>query len=71
MLTCMLLHRLSKQTALVYFIILCFNCMNCKCVGSNSQVAGKVDIVLSHDWPNGIHAHGNTEQLLRKKPFFR
>jgi lariat debranching enzyme len=30
-----------------------------------------VNIMLSHDWPRGIEHHGNTEGLLKKKPFFR
>jgi lariat debranching enzyme len=30
-----------------------------------------VDIMLSHDWPQGIEQHGNTQALLRQKPFFR
>lgn len=31
----------------------------------------KIDVMLSHDWPRGIEQHGNTERLLRAKPFFR
>lgn len=31
----------------------------------------KVSIYMSHDWPNGIDAFGDTERLLRTKPFFR
>lgn len=30
-----------------------------------------LDIMISHDWPVGIEQHGNTEQLLRQKPYFR
>ncbi|GAA6016947.1 hypothetical protein JCM11491_006921 [Sporobolomyces phaffii] len=30
-----------------------------------------VDLFLSHDWPLGIEQHGDTEALLRAKPFFR
>ena len=30
-----------------------------------------VDVFLSHDWPRGIEQHGDTEGLLRTKPFFR
>lgn len=30
-----------------------------------------LDIMLSHDWPRGIYNHGNSRQLLRKKPFFK
>jgi lariat debranching enzyme len=29
------------------------------------------DIVMTHDWPQGIEQHGDTEDLLRRKPFFR
>ena len=35
------------------------------------QNSTTMDIMLSHDWPQGIEQHGNTEALLRKKPFFR
>ena len=28
-----------------------------------------VDIVLTHDWPLGVYNHGNSEQLMRFKPF--
>eukprot|EP00192_Tetraselmis_astigmatica_P005189 CAMPEP_0117670614 /NCGR_PEP_ID=MMETSP0804-20121206/12866_1 /TAXON_ID=1074897 /ORGANISM="Tetraselmis astigmatica, Strain CCMP880" /LENGTH=454 /DNA_ID=CAMNT_0005478963 /DNA_START=166 /DNA_END=1526 /DNA_ORIENTATION=+ len=35
------------------------------------QVKGRLDVFLSHDWPRGVYNHGNREQLLRKKPFFR
>ncbi|PWZ01075.1 hypothetical protein BCV70DRAFT_199435 [Testicularia cyperi] len=30
-----------------------------------------VDVVLSHDWPNTIENHGDTQALIKKKPFFR
>jgi len=29
------------------------------------------DIFLSHDWPSGIEQHGDLNDLLRRKPFFR
>jgi len=29
------------------------------------------DIFLSHDWPQHIEKHGDTQGLLRRKPFFR
>jgi len=32
---------------------------------------GTLDVVMSHDWPNEIHKYGDTEALLRRKPFFR
>jgi len=35
-----------------------------------SMPPGSVDIMLSHDWPNGITDYGNVEQLLRFKRFF-
>ncbi|KAJ8878091.1 hypothetical protein PR048_022558 [Dryococelus australis] len=35
------------------------------------QVQTLVDIFLSHDWPRGVYQHGDTNQLLRHKPFFR
>jgi lariat debranching enzyme len=31
----------------------------------------RIDIFLSHDWPQGIEQHGDTNQLLLEKPFFR
>ncbi|XP_047139513.1 uncharacterized protein LOC100215288 isoform X1 [Hydra vulgaris] len=30
-----------------------------------------IHIFLSHDWPKGIYNHGNCEQLLRFKPYFK
>ena len=30
-----------------------------------------VDVMISHDWPSGIAYHGNMDQLLRKKPYFK
>lgn len=30
-----------------------------------------IDIFLSHDWPLGIEQHGDTQALLREKPFFK
>ncbi|KAJ2767332.1 lariat debranching enzyme, partial [Coemansia nantahalensis] len=35
------------------------------------QLRTPLDIVVSHDWPQYIENHGDTEELLRKKPFFR
>jgi lariat debranching enzyme len=31
----------------------------------------RLDVMLSHDWPQGIEQHGDTAALLRQKPFFR
>lgn len=36
-----------------------------------SQLTSKIDIMLSHDWPDPIWEYGNKEQLLRFKPYFR
>ncbi|EEA08573.1 serine/threonine protein phosphatase, putative [Cryptosporidium muris RN66] len=30
-----------------------------------------VDIMISHDWPNGIERFGNLRYLLKRKPFFK
>ena len=29
------------------------------------------DIVMSHDWPRGIHKYGDVHSLLRQKQFFK
>ncbi|XP_022179807.1 lariat debranching enzyme [Myzus persicae] len=34
------------------------------------QLKQPIDIMLSHDWPQGIENHGNLKQLLKYKPFF-
>lgn len=33
--------------------------------------AKKMDIMLSHDWPTDVVYYGDTEELLRTKPFFK
>ncbi|KAH0834064.1 hypothetical protein J3R83DRAFT_11348 [Lanmaoa asiatica] len=35
------------------------------------SLLSKPNIFLSHDWPRSIEQYGNTQGLLRKKPFFR
>ncbi|KAL7060394.1 hypothetical protein AAHC03_09511 [Spirometra sp. Aus1] len=35
------------------------------------QLARRVDIVLSHDWPRGIYNYGETKELLQRKRHFR
>lgn len=30
----------------------------------------RMDVMVSHDWPNGVAYHGNVRDLLRRKPFF-
>ena len=35
------------------------------------QLSGKIDIFLSHDWPQGVTQYGNVKALLRQKPFFQ
>lgn len=39
-----------------------------KCLENSEK---RLDIMVSHDWPLGIYQHGNVQELLRKKPFFR
>jgi len=34
------------------------------------SLLSKPDIFLSHDWPQSIEQYGDTQGLLRKKPFF-
>lgn len=29
------------------------------------------DVFISHDWPLGVEQHGDTQALIREKPFFR
>ncbi|KAG5181616.1 putative RNA lariat debranching enzyme [Tribonema minus] len=36
-----------------------------------AQLTGKVDIMMSHDWPRGIARHGNVGRLLQRKSYFR
>ena len=31
--------------------------------------SGSIDIMLSHDWPNGIHKFGDTDILFRRKKY--
>ena len=35
------------------------------------QLSGKIDIMISHDWPAGITSYGNVGNLLRFKPHFQ
>lgn len=35
------------------------------------QLKRPVDIMLSHDWPDGIAYHGDLGQLLKCKPFLK
>ena len=37
----------------------------------NRLSRGRIDIMLSHDWPRDIVFSGDTDDLLRKKPFLR
>jgi lariat debranching enzyme len=41
------------------------------CLSSSSLSNKKMHVMVSHDWPRGVEQHGDTEGLLRKKPFFR
>lgn len=35
------------------------------------QLSGKIDVMCSHDWPQGVYHFGNSEQLARHKPYFK
>jgi len=35
------------------------------------EKSNNIDIFLSHDWPNEITKHGDTQKLLKVKPYFR
>ncbi|CDJ38968.1 serine/threonine protein phosphatase, putative [Eimeria tenella] len=34
-------------------------------------IEGHVDIMLSHDWPEGIYEYGDKQSLLKRKPLFK
>ncbi|RKO92541.1 Metallo-dependent phosphatase-like protein [Blyttiomyces helicus] len=34
-----------------------------------AQIRDPIDIIMTHDWPRGIAHHGNTRQLIARKPF--
>ncbi|KAI9226801.1 MAG: lariat debranching enzyme, C-terminal domain-containing protein [Piptocephalis tieghemiana] len=36
-----------------------------------AQIQEPLDVMLTHDWPQGIAYHGDVERLLRAKPFLR
>ena len=36
-----------------------------------SQIKQPIDIMLTHDWPTGIHKYGNCKELLKIKPYFQ
>lgn len=38
---------------------------------SNSIQSTPLDIMISHDWPQGIEQHGDTQGLIRRKPYFQ
>eukprot|EP00850_Spirogloea_muscicola_P005264 SM000024S07726 [mRNA] locus=s24:25639:28489:+ [translate_table: standard] len=40
-------------------------------VGKLKLLKEPIDIFVSHDWPNGIWEHGNVQELVRRKPFFK
>jgi lariat debranching enzyme len=39
--------------------------------GQRMQPSRRLDIVVSHDWPQGIEQYGDVHDLIRRKPFFR
>ena len=38
---------------------------------NNEQPPRRLDIMVSHDWPQGIEQYGDVNDLVRRKPFFR
>lgn len=38
---------------------------------SGNRQSNRIDIMLSHDWPNEIVYHGDYKDLIRVKPFFK
>ncbi|CDJ52674.1 serine/threonine protein phosphatase, putative [Eimeria brunetti] len=46
-----------------------FELMKLHCVGI--RIEGPIDIMLSHDWPEGIYNYGDKFSLLRVKPQFK
>ncbi|CCE61925.1 hypothetical protein TPHA_0B02520 [Tetrapisispora phaffii CBS 4417] len=41
------------------------------CTRNEYNEKNGVNIMMSHDWPNGIVYHGNYKELLKVKPFFK
>jgi lariat debranching enzyme len=41
-----------------------------QCLASSPQQR-RLDVMISHDWPQGIEQYGDTAGLLRRKPFFQ
>jgi lariat debranching enzyme len=42
------------------------------CISPNAtQLTGKVDVLLTHDWPQQISHYGDSEALFRRKSFLR
>ncbi len=39
------------------------------CIWKMSFISKPIDIMISHDWPQGIAMHGDTQELLSKKRF--
>jgi lariat debranching enzyme len=38
---------------------------------SSSSSQRRLDVMISHDWPQGIEQYGDVQGLLRRKPFFQ
>lgn len=49
----------------------CYHTREFDVVRLKAMQPSKPDIVLSHDWPNTIERWGDTQALIRKKPFFK
>jgi len=51
----------------------CLSNKNVSAVTQNENAPEEqiADVMISHDWPRGIEQHGNVNNLLRKKQYFR
>ncbi|SPO22684.1 related to lariat-debranching enzyme [Ustilago trichophora] len=49
----------------------CYHTREFDVVRLKAMQSSRPNIVLSHDWPNTIEQWGNTQGLIRKKPFFK
>ncbi|SPO24860.1 related to lariat-debranching enzyme [Ustilago trichophora] len=49
----------------------CYHTREFDVVRLKAMQSSRPDIMLSHDWPNTIEQWGDTQGLIRKKPFFK
>jgi lariat debranching enzyme len=51
--------------------LLCLAAGNRDAPTSDPAPSPRLGVMLSHDWPQGIEQYGDTDGLIRRKPFFR